>query len=199
MHTPLGKYIFNNVAFSKFDPLLVQLREAKYNVFNHPYDDSAVLVTFPVKYDNVEFDVDENGKEVNLESAVSQLERYLMLMKYYCHQNVSCTISYSIEETEDIVEWLYNNWDNYVAVSFLFRNDPSKTAADLGYPYLPQEVVDRETYETYVSQLLPMINSFLVVDNVKPKMEVEFISSDSPPSTFEILDEACATGACPIK
>lgn len=199
MHTPLGKYIFNNVAFSKFDPLLVQLREANYNVFNHPYDDSAVLVTFPVKYDGVEFDIDENGKEVNLESAVSQLERYLMLMKYYCHQNVSCTISYSMEETEDIVEWLHNNWDNYVAVSFLFRNDPSKTAADLGYPYLPQEVVNRETYETYVSQLLPMINS-TKTEQEEVEVEIKHVqNTDLVPTVFNILDEACATGACPIK
>ena len=179
MHTPLGKYILNNVAFSKYDSLLDILRAANYNVFNHPYDDSAVLVTFPVKYDDVEFDI-VDGKEVNIESAISQLERYSMLMKYYCHQNVSCTISYSLEETDEIVTWLYNNWDNYVAVSFLFRNDPSKTAADLGYPYLPQEVTTKEIYEAYVSKLLPVI--------------VDGLGTSS-----DILDEGCATGACPIR
>ena len=131
MHKPLGKYILNNVAFSKYDPLVEKLRSANYNVFNHPYDDSATLITFPVKNDGVEFSV-VDGKHVNLDTAVEQLSAYKMLMDSYCQQNVSCTISYSLDETNDIVDWLYDNWDSYVAVSFLFRNDPSKTAKDLG-------------------------------------------------------------------
>lgn len=179
MHKPLGKYIFNNVAFSKYDPLIEKLKAAKYNVFNHPYDDSATLVTFPVKNDGVEFDI-VDGKEVNLDSAVKQLDVYKMLMDNYCNQNVSCTISYSPDETNEIVDWLLNNWDSYVAVSFLFRNDPSKTAADLGYPYLPQEVVTKEDYDEYVKQLLP-------------------VDIDSANSFEELTDMDCATGACPIR
>lgn len=179
MHKPLGKYIFNNVAFSKYDPLVEKLRSANYNVFNHPYDDSATLITFPVKNDGVEFDVVDN-KEVNLDSAVQQLEVYKMLMDNYCQQNVSCTISYSVDETEEIVNWLYQNWDSYVAVSFLFRNDPSKTAKDLGYPYLPQEVTTKEAYEEYVRKLLP-------------------VDIEAGNSFDELLDQDCSTGACPIR
>jgi ribonucleoside-triphosphate reductase len=179
MHKPLGKYILNNVAFSKYDPLVEKLRSANYNVFNHPYDDSAALITFPVKNEGVEFDI-VDGKEVNLDSAIKQLEVYKMLMDNYCQQNVSCTISYSVDETKEIVDWLYNNWDSYVAVSFLFRNDPSKTAKDLGYPYLPQEVTTKEIYEEYIRQLLP-------------------VSIDEANSFDDLLDQDCATGACPIR
>lgn len=179
MHKPLGKYILNNIAFSKYDPLVDILRNANYNVFNHPYDDSATLVTFPVKNDNVEFNI-VDGKEINTDSAVSQLEVYKMLMDSYCQQNVSCTISYSISETDEIVDWLYNNWDSYVAVSFLFRNDPSKTAADLGYPYLPQEVTTKEIYEAYITKLLPI--------------DLETVNSFE-----ELIGDDCATGACPIR
>ena len=179
MHDPLGKYIFNNVAFSKYDPLLDVLRDGNYRVFNHPYDDSATLVTFPVKYDNVKFSV-VDGKEVNVATAIQQLERYKMLMQAYCQQNVSSTISYSIDETDDIVKWLHNNWDNYVAVSFLFRNDPTKTAADLGYPYLPQEVVTKEEYDAYVLRLKP-------------------IDIDAANSSEELLEDGCAGGVCPVR
>ena len=179
MHKPLGKYILNNVAFSKYDLLVDKLRDANYNVFNHPYDDSATLVTFPVKNDGVDFDI-VDGKEVNLDSSVQQLESYKMLMDSYCQQNVSCTISYSPEETPEIVKWLHDNWDSYVDVSFLFRNDPSKTAKDLGYPYLPQEVTTKEIYEQYIRNLLP-------------------VDLDSANSFEELAMDDCAGGMCPIK
>jgi ribonucleoside-triphosphate reductase len=71
------------------------------------------------------------------------------------------------------------NWDSYVGVSFIYRNDPTKTAADLGYAYLPQEVVTKESYDEYVAGLLP----------------VDLDGSNS----FDTLDESCATGACPIR
>ncbi len=38
-------------------------------------------------------------------------------------------------------------------VSFLFRNDPTKNAEDLGYAYLPQEVVTKEAFDAYVAKL----------------------------------------------
>lgn len=179
MHKPLGKYIFNNVAFSVHDPLVDVLKKANYRVFTHPYDPTAMLATLPIKYDNVSFDI-VNGKIVNYESALDQLNRYKMLMQYYAHQNVSCTISYDPSEADDIVDWIYHNWDNYVAVSFLIRNDPSKTAKDLGYPYLPQEVVTKEDYEEYVKQLEPI--------------DLDSISVDD-----SILESDCVGGACPIR
>src|SRR5690606_17396350 len=102
-----------------------------------PTDSESVVISFPVSYEDVSFDV-VDGKEVNLESAVDQLERYKTWMTSYVDHNCSITISYSPDEVDDIVKWLDENWDDYVGVSFIYRNDPTKTAADLGYLYLPQ-------------------------------------------------------------
>jgi len=179
MHMPLGKYIFNNVQFSKHDPVVELLRAASYNVFNHPIDDSSILVTFPVKWEGVPFTV-VDGKEVNLETAIDQLERYKLLQTNWTQQNTSVTISYSTDEIPVIIEWLLNNWDIYVGVSFLYRNDPTKTAKDLGYQYLPQEVVDEVTYNEYVLQLGE-------------------VSLETANSFEELKEEGCSTGACPIR
>jgi ribonucleoside-triphosphate reductase len=179
VHKPLGKYIFNNVQFSKFDPVVDKMRAANYKVINHPTDPSGVLVTFPVKWDDVPFDK-VDGKEVNLESALDQLERYKMIQTSWTQQNTSVTISYDPSEVEDIKHWLLNNWGCYVGVSFLFRSDPTKTAKDLGYLYLPQEVVDEQTYHEYTQNLLP-------------------VDINSANSFDEIVEDGCATGACPIK
>ena len=183
VHKPLGRYIFNNVKFSVHDPLVPMLANANYHMWENPFDPSSVLIRIPVEYSDVPFDkVTKDGKEleVNLESAVDQLERYKMVMQNWCHQNVSCTVSYDVDEVQDIIQWLVENWDDYVGVSFLFRNDPTKTAQDLGYPYLPQEVVTKDVFEEYVSYLLP-------------------IDVDEATSFEELEDDECASGMCPVK
>lgn len=183
LHKPLGKYIFNNVNFSKHDPLVPLCRAAGYKVIDNPMDADAVLITFPVVWNDVPFtkvNIDGQELEVNLESALSQLERYKMLMKSWCQQNVSATISYSVEEVPEIIDWLLENWENYVGVSFLFRADPTKTAKDLGYLYLPQEVVTKEAYEEYASRL-------------------QHIDIDLGNSFDELTSDECASGVCPVK
>ena len=178
-HKPLGRYIFNNVNFSKHDPIIATLKAANYRVFDNPQDPDAVLVTFPVEWADVKFDI-VDGKHVNNETAIDQLNRYKMLMDHYVEQNCSVTISYSPDEAKAIVEWLLNNWDSYVGVSFILRNDASKTAADLGYLYLPQEVTTKELHDAYVATLNP-------------------IDLDASNTLEELLEDECASGACPIR
>jgi ribonucleoside-triphosphate reductase len=179
VHKPLGRYILNNVNFSKHDPILPKLKAAGYRVWDNPIDPDAVLVTFPVEWADVSFDV-VNGVHVNMESAVTQLDRYKMMMDHYVEQNCSVTISYSPEEVDDIVEWLYENWDSYVGVSFILRDDPTKSAADLGYLYLPQEVVTKEVHDAYASNLQP-------------------VTLDDANTLEELVSDECASGVCPVR
>ena len=111
------------------------------------------------------------------------MNRYKMLMDAYCDQNVSITVSYDPSEVGEMVDWLYANWDSYVAMSFLFRNDVTKTAKDLGFAYLPQETVTREVFDSYVSGLRPV--------------DVDPIES----AGFSGLSDAaeCEGGACPVR
>ena len=188
VHVPLGRYIFNNVTYSKHDPLVKKFTQAGYEVVDKPYEPESVLVKFPVKYDNVPFtrtkvtrkDGHEEEVEVNQESAVTQLERYRLFLDTWCEQNVSVTISYSPEEVPEIIDWMNRHWDSYVAVSFLFRNDPTKNASDLGYAYLPQEVVTKDTFEAYAGKL-------------------KDICFDDITMRDDELQEECAGGACPIR
>ena len=38
VHLPLGKYIFNNITYSKHDPLVARFRTAGYSVIEKPYE-----------------------------------------------------------------------------------------------------------------------------------------------------------------
>ena len=188
VHKPLGRYIFNNVRFSKHDPYVQELIDANYRVFQDPSSPDAVLVTFPVAYPNVKMD-EVDGKFVNLEPAIVQLARYKSMMDNYVDHNCSVTISYSPEEESEIVEWLHNNWDSYVGVSFLYRTDPTKTAQDLGYLYLPQEVVTKEEYEAYAVTLKPLSGE-----------ETGAQAAQNADEEYEIdAGGECAGGACPVR
>ena len=67
----------------------------------------------------------------------------------------------------------YNNWNNYVGVSFLPIDNNV-------YSYMPQEVVTKERYDEYVAQLT----------------EVDFDGTDS---ALELSEDECASGVCPVK
>ena len=170
LHRPLGRFVFNNIQFSKHDPLIPRLREAGYFIFNNPYNTEELIVRVPV-------DNGEGQPLYNVESAIHQLERYRLVMNHWVDHNASVTISYDPDEIPAIVNWLYENWDDYVGVSFILRTDPTKTAADLGYPYLPQQVVDEETFNSYVSLLKP----------------VDLVGS------AELDFGECEGGACPVR
>lgn len=180
IHKPLAKYIIETINFGNDDPLIPPLKAANYNVYPNPTDPEGTLVEFPVAYEDVEFDVVE-GVEINLESAIEQLDRYKKYQKHWTQQNTSVTISYSPDEVEDIIDWLLANWDDYVGVSFIYRTDPTKTALDLGYMYLPQQPVTKEKYDSYCEQLGEVdINQYNSYD------EIETV-------------EECIDGVCPIK
>lgn len=174
MHRPLGKYIFNHIEFQRLSSLPKKLLAAGYKVSQHPTKPNSVVARFPVSWEDVKF----NGI-INDESAFQQLERYRMLLQNWCDHNVSCTISYDTEEIPQIIDWFEKNWDDYIAVSFLLRASANRKSEDLGYAYLPQEVVTYEAYNSYVAQLKDI------------DLDVEDI--DEPEK------ETCQTGACPSR
>ncbi len=188
IHKPGGRYLFNWVNFGIHDPIVEKLREANYSLLLNPASTDGILACLPVEYDNIPFSskeiVRKDGSkeilEVNEESAIDQLERYKKIQVNYCDQNVSNTIYYTPDEKEDIVDWLLNNWDIYVGVSFLFRNDPTVSAKDLGYNYLPQEYVTKDKFFEYVQKLKP-------------------IDWSGTNTGDEIENDECVSGVCPIK
>ena len=119
----------------------------------------------------------EGDKYVNKETALEQLETYKLLMDSYVEQNCSITVSYEGAEIKGIVDWLLDNWDHYVGVSFLPK---VASAEQAGYAYLPQEVVGEEEYNEYAQH-------------------IKEVDLDDAQGIFELEDDECLTGVCPVK
>ena len=173
-HSPKGKYIFNNIKFANDDELLPVLKNANYRVMADPSNDHTSIVTFPVKWD-VDYDY-------CTESAISQLEKYRKIMNTYVDHNCSITVSYDYSEVKEIIQWLVTYWGDFVGVSWLPRINPKLSAEDLGFPYLPQEVVMEEEYQEYVDSL-----GEVDLEGVN----IKHVYTDN-------LEDECDTGACPV-
>ncbi len=187
-HCAMSRWIFNNVNFSVFDPIVKVLERAGYDVRPNPVDPTGMLVKFPVAYPEspmftartMTINGVEEVVEVNEETAIDQLERYRILMENYVEHNCSITVSFDDHEIEEMADWFMKNWNGYVGVSFLKRNDPTRTAAELGFAYLPQEAVSKQMYEEYVARIRP-------VD----------LSEDTSEDMLDMAD--CASGSCPVR
>lgn len=152
LHKPLGSHIFNWINFPHNDPMVALLEAAGYRTMENPNDKNGMLVCFPVEYANVKLH-NVDGRRVNLDSAVTQLNHYRRWNTLWTDHNSSITVSWDIDELDEIVDWLDRYWDDFVAVSWLRRADPTLKAKDLGYKYLPQEVVLEGDYRQYVDTL----------------------------------------------
>lgn len=179
VHKPLGRYIFNRVIYPAADPIVDILEDAGYLVEPHPTDTLSRLVCFPVDYSGCSFGLHGN-KQINTDTAVEQLDVYRRWNTKWTDHNSSVTISWDIEELDEIVDWLHRYWHDFVAVSWLRRNDPTKTAKDLGYDYLPQEVRTEADYRAYTAKLTPIDWSKLH-------------------GIFDPSMSDCASGVCPVR
>ena len=181
IHSPLGKYILNWVNFSSHDPLVARYEAAGYRVLQNPQDDNNMLIGFPIEYNGIQFTDAGQGRYINTESAVAQLQRYLRWNNLWCDHNASCTISYSEHELPELAKALYDNWDaGYIATAFMRRIDPLTTPEEIGQPYLPQEVLAHDKYLEYTSNL-------------------RSVDTSSVYGYFSVDDGGCANGVCPSK
>lgn len=112
-------------------------------------------------------------------SAIEQLELYKTIMENYVDHNASNTIHVRENEWDDVEDWVYDNWDSIVGVTFLSLDDSF-------YQLQPYESISKEEYEEMLEKT-PKFN---------PSKLKEFENFEEE---FDILDSDCDSGVCPIR
>lgn len=127
----------------------------------------------------VEFPVQTAAKmKAADESAIIQFNRYLGMQKRYTDHNTSITIYFKDAEKDVLIDTILDNWDNYIAVSFLPTDGNT-------YNLMPYEAISEIEYHKRNRYLEPeRINELLI------KYETTEDAID------ESLDPSCATGVC---
>ncbi|MDR1953739.1 MAG: ribonucleoside-triphosphate reductase, adenosylcobalamin-dependent [Clostridiales Family XIII bacterium] len=175
VHFSHAPYFVRRIRISADDPLVKVCEELGYPVFPEvgqtPENATTKVVEFPVKA--------PVGKIKGDVSAIEQLEIYKMFMENYVEHNCSITIHVRDDEWDDVEQWVWDNWDDVVALSFLPFDDSF-------YELLPFEEIEREEYERRVSEMKPFIPSLI---SKYEKDEVE----------YDIGNDGCEGGVCPVR
>lgn len=117
------------------------------------------------------------------ESAVDQFNRYLLFQKYWTDHNTSITIAFAPDEVTNLVDSILENWDNYIAISFL----PKDTTE---YPLLPEQpITEKEYYERLAN--LPTITESMITDAL--------MTLEHKDMSTELIDADCESGVCPVR
>lgn len=175
VHYSHSPYYIRRVRINSHDPLVQVCEELGYSVKPEVGQEwetcTTKVVEFPVKA--------PHGKTKYDVTAIEQLETYKMFMKYYVDHNCSITVHVRPDEWELVEEWVYKNWDDVVALSFLPLDDSF-------YQLLPYEAIEEEEYNRRVAEMRPFRPSLIT------KYEKEEIDLD-------IGSEGCESGACPVR
>lgn len=137
--TPGGAHFLRRIIFTNDDPTLDALRKAGYTVEPSVYSpDTSSVVAFPVE-----------SKSRRSEKDVSIFEKAhvaAMTQKWWSDNAVSCTVSFSEDEADQIGDLLQMYDGELKGISFL---PPTPE-----YPQMPYEQVSKETFEELGMNLL---------------------------------------------
>jgi adenosylcobalamin-dependent ribonucleoside-triphosphate reductase len=176
IHYSHSPYYIRRIRINAHDPLVKVCEELNYPIFPEVGQDMETCTTkvieFPVK--------SPEGKTKYDVSAIEQLENYRRTMNYYTDHNTSITVSVRDDEWEEVEQWIWDNWNDVLGISFL-------PLTDAFYQLMPYEAITKEEYELRKSTMKPFNQDLL------KKYELsELIEDDSP-------DAECSTGACPTR
>ena len=175
VHYSHSPYYIRRIRISAHDPLVKVCEDLEYPVYPEVGQDwdtcSTKVVEFPVKapIGRTKYDI----------SAIEQLENYKLFMENYVDHNCSITIHVRNHEWDEVEEWIWNNWDDVVALSFLALEDNF-------YQLLPYEAIDEAEYNERVSKMKPFVPSLI------SKYEEQEMDLD-------IGNDGCDNGICPIR
>ena len=175
VHYSHSPYYIRRVRITATDPLCRVCEELGYPVLpevgQDPEDPTTKVLEFPVKA--------PAGRVKGDVSAIEQLENYKLFMEHYVDHNCSITVHVRDNEWDDVEQWVWDHWDDVVALSFLSYDDSF-------YDLLPYEEIDKEEYERRKAAMRPF-NPALLCRYEREETELDIGAAD------------CANGVCPVR
>ena len=188
LHWSHAPYYIRRIRISASDPLAKAVKKIGWNVYaevgTEGYNDAENL-TRPEVIEKartlvVEFPIKSGADKTKDDVTVpEQFETYFGFQREYTEHNASNTIHVRSDEWEIAEEIVFDNWDDFVGVSFLAHDGGTYTLA-------PYEAISQEEYEEMSANL----------SKFDPKILEQYETGED--SDLDGMD-GCEGGICPIR
>ena len=176
LHHSHSPFYIRRIRITATDPLCKVCEELEYPMYPEVGETeencTTKVIEFPMKSES-------NRTKYNV-TAIEQLETYKRFMQEYVEHNASITIHVQDHEWQQVEEWVWDHWDDIVAITFLSLDNSF-------YSLMPYESISEEEYNEREKAMNPFIPTLL------SKYEKEETELD----IGNIAD--CDTGGCAIR
>lgn len=181
MHFPYSNYYLRRVRVSKNETDLIRnIKDAGYNIGYPKNEPNTVVVEFPVKISHETFARDQ----VNVDL---QFKIYLYLQRYWADNSVSCTITFKEHEFDRICDLVNQHQGVMKGLSCL----PYFDDGSLSYEFMPNERINKETYEALLDKVTSKVN----YHKNTPIVEVEYDTHCDGDKCVRVAKAKTAPGA----
>jgi ribonucleoside-triphosphate reductase len=172
IHGRFSPYYIRTVRQANNDPLTTFMKEA--GVPNEPDQmnpNKTTIFSFPIKSP-------EGATLANEQTAIEQLENWLLFQKHWSEHSVSVTVYVKEHEWMEVGNWCYQNFDYITGVSFLPYSEHT-------YAQAPYQPCSKEDFYAAV----------VAMPNVDFTMLSNYEKEDNTEGAQQL---ACTGGACEI-
>jgi len=172
IHGRFSPYYIRTVRQANNDPLTEMLKAQ--GVPNEPdamNPNKTTIFSFPIKSP-------EGATLANEQTAIEQLENWLIFQKHWSEHSVSVTVYVKEDEWMAVGDWVYQNFDHITGVSFLPYSEHT-------YAQAPYQPCTQEVYDAAVAAM-PTVDFSLLTNYEK---------EDNTEGAQQL---ACTGGACEI-
>lgn len=189
LHKSHAPYFIRRVRINSNDPLVSVAKELGWvihaevgtNGINDEKELASEEAISSARTLVIDFPVSSGAKTTKDDATVEeQFNTYFKFMKNYVEHNASNTITVKPNEWEKAEQIVYDNWDDFVGVSFLSHDGGT-------YKLAPYEAITKEEYETRKANMKPFDGKLL--------RKYEFSETEADMENME----SCSSGTCPIR
>lgn len=194
LHLSHSEYFIRRIRINACDPLAKTVMELGWSI--NP-EVGTKGDTYEEKMKNartlvIDFPVYSGSKKTKSDSSVKeQLDTYFSYQKLYTSHNSSNTITVKPDEWKELEQIIYENWDNFVGVSFMQLDGGT-------YELAPYQECDKKTYEELKNKMktfdMNILNKFETLSNIK---EIVDDSIEIPDTEYSNNSTECVNGVCP--
>ena len=142
IHYPHSEYYIRRIRISKNSDLIEHIKSAGYKVEDDSYSPNTIVAEFPVHEEYFS----RSKKEISIWEQVANAIDY---QKYWSDNQVSITITFKLEEKNEVKRVLEFCEDKLKSASFLPLNEH-------GYKQPPYEEITEDKYKQLVADLKPL-------------------------------------------